>query len=101
MWSAHSNDTQHRITYSIDTEVLTVEPLSSRAGNKSNSRSDIFRETKTTIGVLLGDEVDDLLRLAGAEEGSIDRSWRDGVDGNTTTAKVLGKNASDLLNSPL
>jgi hypothetical protein len=40
-------------------------------------------------------------RLASTEERSIDGSGRDGVNGDTTAAEILGKDTSDLLDGTL
>ena len=56
---------------------------------------------KRFVWVLLWNESNNLERLAFSEEGSVDRSRWNGVNGDTTTTEILGKGPRNLLNRTL
>ena len=99
--SRQLEDFKSQSAYSICGDVLPTQPLSSRASDKGNDGGNILRSAQTIVWVLLRNEINNLGRLAFSEEGSVDRSRWNGVNGDTTTAEILGKDPRNLLNRTL
>ncbi len=64
-------------TYTVDTDVLSVDPLSCGTGYESNNGGNVFGLTETVVGVLTGDHLDNVFGFSGTEEGGVDRSRGD------------------------
>jgi hypothetical protein len=102
--SCHQSTTSQKkveVTYAVDAEVLAVKPLSSGTSNESNSGSNVLGKTETSIRVLFGDEINDMLGLARTEKGCVDGSRGNSVDGNTSTTKIFSEDTSNLFDCTL
>jgi hypothetical protein len=76
---------------------LAINPLGSRTRQEGNHGANVFGLAEPVAGTLAGDELDNLFWLSSTEKGGIDRSWRNGVDGNATGTEVFGKYSRNLL----
>ena len=76
--SRQLEDFQGQKNYSNGGDVLPIQPLSNRPSDKGDDGGNILRSSRTIVWVLLWNEISNLGGLAFSEEGSVDRSrWND------------------------
>ena len=88
-------------TYAVDKDGLAVDPAGLIPGQERDDRRDLVWDGDTLLRVEVGEEVDELLRLAVAEQFGVDRTRPNRVDVDAAGTKVFRKHTRHLLHGTL